>query len=111
MDSSSNNSDPIHNSSKSQAAKPRSVTRDFTEKQLQAIGDLHLNQPRTLGYSEEHMEKLRSLGDAWGNVHHGVQGRSTALNELRDGFRDLKKDVEAVEKLLKSKKKDERMRH
>lgn len=110
MDSSSNNSDSIRATSTvdPQASKPQaasqSATRALTEEQLHAIGDTHLHQPMTVDFSEEHIQTLRSLGDAWGQVHHGVQGRSTAINELRDGFRDFKKEVEAVEKLLKSKK-------
>lgn len=76
--------------------QPRSGTRSITKEQIPTIGPVEMR--------ERCMESLRSLGDAWGHVHHGVQGRSTTLNELRDGFRDLKKDVEAVEKLLKSTK-------
>lgn len=112
MDSSLDKADPIHASStadsqtsKFQAAKPQSTARDLNEEQLQAMRNLDLNQHKTMGYDENYVERLRALGDAWGHVHDGVQGRSTTLSELRDDFRDFKKEVEAIEKFLKSKKR------
>lgn len=76
--------------------QPRPGTRKIDKEQIPTIGAVEMR--------DRCIKSLRSLGDAWGHVHNGVQGRSTTLNELRDGFRDLKKDVEEVEKLLKSTK-------
>ncbi|UKZ66292.1 uncharacterized protein TrAtP1_007467 [Trichoderma atroviride] len=89
---------------KPQATKPEPAPKDLTDEQLPAIENLRLHQPMTMGSGKEYIEKLRSLEDGWGQIHHGVQRRSNTLNELRAGFSEFKKEVEAVEKLLKSRK-------
>jgi hypothetical protein len=90
---------------KSQAAKPQPAARDLTEEQLPDIENLHLQEPMTVGSGKEYIEKLRALEDAWGHIHQGVQGRSNTLKELRTDFGDFKKEVQAVERLLKSRKR------
>lgn len=110
MDSSSNKPDPIvsstvnSQSAKSQVPKPEATAKDLTDDQLPAIENLRLHQPITVDSGKEYIERLRSLESAWGQVHHGVQGRSKTLNELRSEFSDFKKEVQEVQKLLKARK-------
>lgn len=110
MDSSSNKQDPIESATvdsqaaNSQAAKAEPAVNASTKEELPAIENLCLHQPMAVGSGKEYIEKLRSLESAWGQVHHGVQRRTNTLNELRSSFSDFKKEVQAVERMLKARK-------
>ncbi|KAK1241237.1 hypothetical protein MKX08_001211 [Trichoderma sp. CBMAI-0020] len=109
MASSSNKPDSVESSTiEPQAAKsptkPAPAAKDSTDEELPSIENLRLHQPITMGSGKEYIEKLRALEDGWGQIHHGVQRRRNTLNELRAGFSDFRKEVQAVEKLLKSRK-------
>ncbi|KAL7924447.1 hypothetical protein ACQKWADRAFT_269077 [Trichoderma austrokoningii] len=88
----------------SPTAEPRPATKDLNKDELPAIENLCLHQPITVHSSKEYIETLRSLENALGQLHQGVQGRSTMLKELRTDFSDFKKEVQAIERLLKSKR-------
>ncbi|KAL7900367.1 hypothetical protein HDV63DRAFT_310730 [Trichoderma sp. SZMC 28014] len=110
MESPSDKSDPIQSSTvdspaaKCQATKPEAATNDLIEEQVLAMENLHLRPP-AIDSGKEYIEKLRSLEIAWGEFHQGIQERSNMLNELRAEFSDFKKEVQAVERLLRSRKR------